>query len=100
MVSKQVDIITKSQKPNSDAVKWSCDGSPNYSIEKTNKKTKGTDVILHIDDESKEFLQESRINEILNKYCKFLPVEVKFGKKQFLLMTQKVKRIKMVKSIK
>ena len=94
MVSKQVDIITKSQKPNSDAVKWSCDGSPNYSIEKTNKKTKGTDVILHIDDESKEFLQESRINEILNKYCKFLPIEVKFGKKTIFVDDPKGKKDK------
>lgn len=82
MVSKEVEIITKSQKPNSKAVKWVCDGSPNYSIEDTTKKTKGTDVILHIDDDSKEFLNEQRISGILNKYCKFLPVEVKFGKRK------------------
>ena len=82
MVSKEVEIITKSQKPNSKAVKWVCDGSPNYSIEDTTKKTKGTDVILHIDDDSKEFLDEQRISGILNKYCKFLPVEVKFGKRK------------------
>ena len=81
MVSKEVEIITKSQKPNSIPVRWVCDGSPNYSIEETKKKTKGTDIILHIDDDSVEFLQESRIGEILNKYCKFLPVDVKFGKK-------------------
>ena len=82
MVSKEVEIITKSQKPNSKAVKWVCDGSPNYSIKDTTKKTKGTDVILHIDDDSKEFLNEQRISGILNKYCKFLPVEVKFGKRK------------------
>jgi molecular chaperone HtpG len=81
MVSKEVEIITKSQKPNSAAVKWTCDGSPNYTIEETTKKTKGTDIILHIDEDSKEFLEESRISAILNKYCKFLPVDVKFGTK-------------------
>ena len=85
MVSKEVEIITKSQKPNSKAVKWVCDGSPNYSIEETTKKTKGTDIILHIDDDSKEFLEEQRISDILNKYCKFLPVEVKFGKKKIFV---------------
>ena len=81
MVSKEVEIITKSQKSNSVPVRWVCDGSPNYTIEETKKKTKGTDIILHIDDDSAEFLKESRISEILNKYCKFLPVDVKFGTK-------------------
>ena len=81
MVSKEVEIITKSQKPNSPAVKWTCDGSPNYTIAETTKKTKGTDIVLHIDEDSTEFLEESRISEILNKYCKFLPVDVKFGTK-------------------
>ncbi len=81
MVSKEVEIITKSQKPNSTAVKWTCDGSPNYTIEETTKKIKGTDIVLHIDEDSKEFLEESRISAILNKYCKFLPVDVKFGTK-------------------
>ena len=85
MVSKEVEIITKSQKPNSKAVKWICDGSPNYSLEETNKKTKGTDIILHIDEDSKEFLEEKRIQEILNRYCKFLPVEVKFGTKKIFI---------------
>ncbi len=82
MVSKEVEIITKSQKPNSTAIKWTCDGSPNYTIEETTKKTKGTDIVLHIDEDSKEFLEENRISAILNKYCKFLPVEVKFGTKK------------------
>ncbi len=80
MVSKNVEIITRSQKPNSQAIHWQCDGSPEFVMEKTNKKTKGTDVILHIDDDSQEFLDEGRISEILNKYCKFLPVPIKFGK--------------------
>ena len=81
MVSKEVEIITKSQKPNSKAVRWLCDGSPSFNMETTAKKTKGTDVILHIADDSKEFLEESRLSGILNKYCKFLPVSIKFGTK-------------------
>ncbi len=92
MVSKEVEIITKSQKPNSKAVKWICDGSPNYSIEETNKKTKGTDIILHIDEDSQEFLEERRIQEILNRYCKFLPVEVKFGTKKIFVDDPKGKK--------
>ena len=81
MVSKEVEIITKSQIPNSNPVKWTCDGSPSFTMEKTSKRTKGTDVILHIADDSTEFLEEQRISSILNKYCKFLPVEIKFGDK-------------------
>ncbi|MFT6174561.1 MAG: molecular chaperone HtpG [Cryomorphaceae bacterium] len=79
MVAEHVEIISKSQKPNSVAVKWSCDGSPDYTMEETKKKTKGTDIILHIAEDSTEFLDEARIGGILNKYCKFLPVEIKFG---------------------
>ncbi len=81
MVAKEVEIISKSQKPNSTPVKWWCDGSPNFKMEETKKKTKGTDIILHVADDSLEFLEESRLSEILNKYCKFLPVDVKFGMK-------------------
>ena len=81
MVSDNVEILTKSQIPNSKAVKWSCDGSPNYNMEEISKKTKGTDVVLHISEDSIEFLEESRLTTILNKYCKFLPVEIKFGQK-------------------
>ncbi len=81
MVAKEVEIITKSQQPNSKPVKWICDGSPNFTMEEVNKKTKGTDIVLHIADDSTEFLEESRISNILNKYCKFLPVEIKFGTK-------------------
>ena len=81
MVAKEVEIVTKSQLPNSKPVKWTCDGSPNFTMEETKKKTKGTDIILHIADDSTEFLEESRLSTILNKYCKFLPVEIKFGTK-------------------
>jgi len=79
MVAKEVEIISKSQRPNSTPVKWTCDGSPNYTMTETTKKTKGTDVVLHIADDSLEFLEENRIEGILNKYCKFLPVPIKFG---------------------
>ncbi len=72
MVAKEVEIITKSQQPNSKAVRWVCDGSPSFKMDATKKKTKGTDVVLHIADDSTEFLEESRISTILKKYCKFL----------------------------
>lgn len=78
MVSKKVDVITKSWK-DEEAVKWTCDGSPEFSITKSKKKTRGTEIVLHLDDESQEFLEEARVEGILNKYCKFLPVEIKFG---------------------
>ncbi|MBI1268217.1 MAG: molecular chaperone HtpG [Cryomorphaceae bacterium] len=81
MVASNVEIITRSQKPNSEAVRWMCDGSPNYTMEETIKKSKGTDIILHIAEDSKEFLEESRISGILNKYCKFMPVPIVFGKR-------------------
>ncbi len=81
MVAKEVEIITKSHQPKSKPVRWVCDGSPNFSMEESKKRTKGTDVILHISDDSKEFLEENRISTILNKYCKFLPVKIKFGNK-------------------
>ena len=80
MVSKKVEIITKSCRDNSKAVKWSCDGSPEYSMEETDKAERGTDIIMYIDDESKEFLDNARIETLLKKYCKFLPVEIVFGK--------------------
>jgi molecular chaperone HtpG len=81
MVAKEVTIITKSQQPNSKPVKWVCDGSPNFTMEETKKRTKGTDIILSIADDSLEFLEENRISTILSKYCKFLPVAIKFGTK-------------------
>ena len=82
MVSKKVEIVTKSYREGAQAVKWSCDGSPEYTLEETEKAERGTDIIMYIDDDSKEFLSESRINAILNKYCRFLPVEIAFGKKK------------------
>ena len=82
MVSKKVEIVTKSYKDGAQAVKWTCDGSPEYTLEECDKAERGTDIIMYIDEESKEFLQESRISSILNKYCRFLPVEIAFGKKK------------------
>jgi molecular chaperone HtpG len=81
MVSEQVEIITKSHQEGSPAVKWECDGTPDYSLEVTKDKERGTDIILHIDKESEEFLEDSRIEGILKKYCRFLPVQIAFGKK-------------------
>ena len=81
MVSKKVEIITKSYKEGSKAVKWSCDGSPEYTLEDTEKEDRGSDIVLYIDDDCKEFLQKSKIEELLNKYCKFMAVPVVFGKK-------------------
>ena len=81
MVSKNVEIITKSYKDDAKAVKWSCDGSPAYEIEDTEKVERGTDIVLHIDDDAKEFLETSKIESLLNKYCKFMAVPVVFGKK-------------------
>lgn len=82
MVAKKVEIKTLSYKEDAEAVKWSCDGSPEYTIEKIEKETRGTDIVLHIDDENKEFLQKDKITTLLNKYCKFLPIPIVFGKKQ------------------
>ena len=81
MVSKKVEIVTLSYKENSQAMKWSCDGSPSYQMEDTQKEEHGTDIILHIDDDCKEFLDKHKIEGLLNKYCKFMPVPVAFGKK-------------------
>ncbi len=81
MVAKKVEIITKSYKEGSKAVKWSCDGSPEYTLEDAEKEDRGSDIVLYIDDDCKEFLQKSKIEELLNKYCKFMAVPVVFGKK-------------------
>ncbi len=81
MVASKVEIITKSYKEGSKAVKWSCDGSPAFEIEDADKAERGSDIILHIADDCKEFLQKSKIEELLNKYCKFMAVPVDFGKK-------------------
>lgn len=82
MVAKQVDIITLSYQEGAEAVKWSCQGSPEFTIEACDKKQRGTDIVLHIDEESEEYLQEDRIAALLQKYCKFLPVPIVFGKKK------------------
>lgn len=82
MVSKQVEIVTLSYKDGAKAMRWSCDGSPEFTLDETEKATRGTDIILHIDDENKDFLEESRIEGLLKKYCKFLPIEIAFGKKK------------------
>lgn len=81
MVADKVDVITKSYKTDAPANIWSCDGNPEYTIHPHDKTERGTEIILHINDENKEYLEEYRIKELLNKYCKFLPVEIKFGTK-------------------
>lgn len=82
MVSNKVEILTKSWQDGAKAVKWECDGSPEYSIEEIEKEYRGTDIVMHIDDDCKEFLEDSKIEEMLKKYCKFLPVDIKFGNKK------------------
>ena len=82
MVSNKVEIVTKSYKEGSAAMKWSCDGTPEYSLEETDKVDRGTDIILYIDDENKDFLDKNKISGLLTKYCRFLPVPIVFGKKQ------------------
>ena len=82
MVAKKVEIITKSYQEGAQAVKWTCDGSPEFTIEDVNKTERGTDIVLYIDDDCKEFLEETRISSLLKKYCSFLPIPVAFGKKK------------------
>ena len=82
MVSKKVEIVTRSYQEGAQAVKWSCDGSPEFTIEDATRDDRGSDIILYIDDDCKEFLEKNKIEELLQKYCKFLPVPVVFGKKQ------------------
>ncbi len=81
MVSKKVEIITKSYQEGAAAVKWSCNGSPEFTIEETEKADRGSDIVLYIDDDCKEYLEKDEISKLLNKYCKFMPVPVAFGKK-------------------
>ncbi len=82
MVSDKVEVLSRSWQDGSKAVRWTCDGSPEFTIEDAEREARGTDVILHIDKESKDFLEESKIEQLLKKYCKFLPVEIAFGKEQ------------------
>jgi molecular chaperone HtpG len=81
MVSEKVEVITRSHQEGAKAVKWSCDGTPDYSLEETERIERGTEIVLYIDKDSEEFLEESRINDILRKYCKFLPIPIGFGRK-------------------
>ena len=81
MVSKKVEIVTKSYRDDAQAVKWSCDGSPEFSLEDAEKASRGTDIVLYIDDDCKEFLEKQKIESLLNKYCKFMAVPVVFGKR-------------------
>ena len=82
MVANKVEIITKSYREGAQAVKWTCDGSPEFTLENVEKEDRGTDIVLHIDEDCKEFLEESRLSTLLNKYCRFLPIPVAFGKKK------------------
>ncbi len=82
MISRKVEVVSKSYKSDQPAVRWECDGSPEYTLEEAEKTTRGTDIILHVSDDSAEFLDESRIRSILEKFCRFLPIPVKFGDKQ------------------
>ncbi|MDE6164783.1 MAG: molecular chaperone HtpG, partial [Muribaculaceae bacterium] len=82
MVAKKVEIVSLSYKDGAEAVKWTCDGSPEYTMEAADKKERGTDIVLYIDDENKEFLEQSRVDGLLKKYCRFLPVPVVSGKEQ------------------
>ena len=79
MVAKKVEIVTRSYREDAKAAKWTCDGSPEFTLEDAERDGRGTDIILHIDDDCKEFLEESRIQGLLSKYCRFLPVPVAFG---------------------
>ena len=82
MVSDRVEIVTKSYKEGAKAVKWSCEGNPEYTLEETEKAERGTDIIMHISEEEKDFLEDTKVNELLTKYCKFLPIEIISGKKK------------------
>ena len=82
MVAKKVEILSRSYREDAAAVRWTCDGSPEYTLEEADKAGRGTDIILHVDDDCKEFLEPSRIQELLGKYCRFLPVSIAFGKKK------------------
>ena len=97
MVSDKVEIITKSFQENSQSINWECDGSPEYKISKSDKTSRGTDIVLHIAEDSKEFLEDQKITELLNKYCKFLPVPIKFGTKEETIKDKDDKETKVTK---
>lgn len=82
MVSDKVEILTKSYKEGAEAVKWSCDGNPEYTLEVAEKEGRGTDIVMYLNEEEKDFLEDNKISELLNKYCQFLPIPIVFGKKK------------------
>lgn len=82
MVARKVEIVTKSYKEGAAAVKWTCDGSPEFAIEETSKEGRGTDIVLYVDEDCKEFLEKNRLEALLKKYCRFLPIPIAFGKKK------------------
>ncbi len=96
MVSKKVQIKSKSYKKKEKACIWECDGSPNFSLKEGKKKDRGTEIILHIDDESKDYLEEGKISSLLKKYCRFIPVEIKFGQNEKTEKDKKGKEVKIL----
>lgn len=82
MVADRVDIITRSYRDDAKGVKWTCDGSPAFEIDDCEKADRGTDIVLHISDDCVEFLEKNKIQELLTKYCRFLPIPIAFGKRQ------------------
>jgi len=96
MVSRKVEIKTKSYKKKEKACIWECDGSPNFSLKEGEKKGRGTEIILHIDDESKDYLEEGKISSLLKKYCRFIPVEIKFGQNEKTEKDKKGKEVKIL----
>ena len=93
MVANKVEIITKSYKDDP-AAHWVCDGSPEYSLKKSDKKERGTEILLHISKDSKDYLEDSKITELLNKYNKFMPHPIKFGTRKKLLLEKKKAKMK------
>ncbi len=89
MVAEKVEIISRSHKEDAKSIHWVCEGKPEFKLEESQKKSRGTDIILHINEDSKEFLEENKIRELLNKYCKFLPVPIKLGTKEITINEQK-----------
>ncbi len=91
MVSDKVEVFSKSYKEDTSGARWVCEGSTSYELNDEEKSSRGTDIVLHISDDAKDYLEDSKISELLNKYCKFLPVQVKFGTKEETLPTEEVK---------
>jgi molecular chaperone HtpG len=96
MVADKVEVISQSYKKDEKAVKWTCDGSPEYTLEEVEKKERGTDIILHISDEDKDYLEDYKLDHLLEKYCKYLPVEIQFGTKEETVGKKEVKVPKII----